>query len=108
MPFLVSISTWFAAVIANFFAQFVGKKLVVFSVSLGLFTVLLGGFLYSMAQLINSLVQSAAIPPALTNAIALFIPNNFTFIIGLLYAAKATRFAFDVATMKLTLLNSAN
>lgn len=108
MPYLISFVLWFASIITNFFAQFVGKKLIVFAVSLSIFLALLAGFLFATANLINTLLQNFSLPASVLSAMALVIPSNFVPVMAIYYAAKATRFAYDVASMKLSLLNNAN
>ena len=104
MNFLITGFVTLIGAIITFF----GRKFTVITASIAAFVVLTSALVVAIQSLMTSILAVTFMPVWIAYGIGLFLPANFSLVLGAIISAKAVRAAYDIAIAKVHLVNSAN
>jgi len=95
------------AVIASIVSYF-GRKGVVSAATVAAFIALTAALIASLKALFVAVLTWTAVPSAIRYGLGVFIPSDFTVVLGAIVSARAVRAAYDIAVEKVKVISGAN
>ena len=95
------------AVIAALIA-FIARKAGTATASIAAFVVITLGFIACINSILQSVLGMVSIPGWISNAVGLFVPVDFAACVAAYASSRICRAAYDMAVLKVKLINSAS
>ncbi|WP_041741760.1 DUF5455 family protein [Collimonas fungivorans] len=86
----------------------IGRKLGTAAASIASFVIITAGLIACINVILQNVLALIAIPPFIANSVGLFIPADWVACVTAVVSSRICRAAYDMALMKIKLVNNAS